>query len=58
MTFRVVTFGLAVIVDGWLRWVLLSASLVLPWIAVVVANAGKENGRRFAAQYETGRELE
>jgi len=26
--------------NGWLMWVLLAASLVLPYVAVVMANAG------------------
>lgn len=33
----------AIIVPGWPRWVLLAGAVVLPYLAVVVANAGREN---------------
>jgi hypothetical protein len=39
MGVRTVCFVLAVVVTGPLRWVLVSAALVLPYIAVVMANA-------------------
>jgi hypothetical protein len=40
MGFRTVCFIAAVLVgDGWLRWVLFSAALLLPTIAVVMANS-------------------
>lgn len=59
MSIRVICFAAAVWVDGWLRWVLLAGSLVLPWVAVVVANAGRENGRNQATftAPESGKEL-
>ena len=59
MTLRVVCFGGAIVVEGPLRWGLLAGSLVLPWMAVVIANAGRENGRRSvtSATYQAGREL-
>jgi hypothetical protein len=59
MGIRVVCFAAAVWVDGWLRWVLLAGSLVLPWVAVVVANAGRENGRPRTSYVtpESGKEL-
>lgn len=43
MSIRMVCFGAALVTDGVLRWVLLAGSLVLPWVAVVLANAGREN---------------
>jgi len=43
MSIRMVCFVVALMVDGPLRWVLLVGSLVLPWVAVVLANAGREN---------------
>jgi hypothetical protein len=43
MSIRMVCFGLALLTDGILRWVFLAGSLVLPWVAVVIANAGLEN---------------
>jgi Protein of unknown function (DUF3099) len=42
MSIRTVCFVLAIVVSGWLRWVLLVGALVLPYIAVVIANAGRE----------------
>lgn len=40
MSIRTVCFVLAVILHGWLRWAAAAAALVLPYIAVVMANAG------------------
>lgn len=40
MSIRTVCFVLAVIVDGPLRWVFAAAAILLPYVAVVVANAG------------------
>ena len=39
MTIRIVCGGLAIIASGWLRWALVTAAVVLPYIAVVMANA-------------------
>jgi hypothetical protein len=39
MTIRTVCFVSAIIVDGWLRWVLVAAAFVLPYVAVVMANS-------------------
>lgn len=33
----------AIFVPGWPRWVFIAAAVVLPYLAVVVANAGREN---------------
>ena len=41
MTLRTVCFIAAVLVGpGWLRWVLIAGAVFLPYVAVVVANAG------------------
>lgn len=37
----------AIIVPGWPRWVLIAGAVILPYIAVVAANAGR--GRRSSA---------
>ena len=42
MTIRVVCFLGAVAIDHWSRWVLLAGAVVLPYVAVVLANAGRE----------------
>lgn len=40
MLFRSVCFVAAIAVgDGWLRWVLIAAAFLLPYVAVVVANS-------------------
>lgn len=33
----------AIFVPGWPRWVLIAGAVVLPYFAVVIANAGREN---------------
>lgn len=43
MTIRTVCFLGAVAAQGWLRWALLAGAVVLPYVAVVMANAGREN---------------
>jgi Protein of unknown function (DUF3099) len=45
MGIRTVCFVLAVAVDGWLRWVFAVGAVVLPYLAVVVANAGRRPRR-------------
>jgi uncharacterized membrane protein YdbT with pleckstrin-like domain len=32
----------AIFVPGWPRWVLIAGAVVLPYLAVVIANAGRE----------------
>ncbi|MBO1750211.1 DUF3099 domain-containing protein [Actinotalea sp. BY-33] len=44
MSIRVVCFLAAVMIDHWIRWALLAAAVVLPYIAVLLANAGRERG--------------
>jgi hypothetical protein len=40
MSIRTVCFVLAVVFHGWLRWGFVGAAIVLPYVAVVIANAG------------------
>jgi uncharacterized membrane protein YoaK (UPF0700 family) len=40
MSIRTVCFILAVVCSGWLRWTFASLAIALPYIAVVLANAG------------------
>ena len=42
MTIRTVCFVLGVLAHGWLRWVLIALAIVLPYLAVVFANSGRE----------------
>lgn len=44
MSVRVVCFVGAVVVDHWTRWLLLAGAVVLPYVAVVLANGGRERG--------------
>ncbi len=39
MGIRTACFVLAVVTDGWVRWVSAALAIVLPYIAVVMANA-------------------
>jgi hypothetical protein len=50
MGVRTVCFIGAVIADGWLRWVLVVGAVVLPYIAVVMANAVLSKSDDFALQ--------
>lgn len=43
MGIRTACFLLAVATDGVLRWVLIAAAIVLPYLSVVFANGGREN---------------
>jgi DUF3099 family protein len=42
MGVRTVCFVGAVLADGWLRWILIAAALILPYLSVVFANGGRE----------------
>lgn len=42
MGIRVVCFLGAVVVDHWSRWLMLVGAVLLPYVAVVFANAGRE----------------
>jgi hypothetical protein len=43
MGIRTACFLLAVVTDGALRWVLIGAAIVLPYLSVVFANGGRES---------------
>ena len=42
MTIRTVCFVLAIVASGWLRWTFFALAVVLPYVSVVFANAGRE----------------
>lgn len=42
MGLRTLCFIGAVFTDGWIRWVLVAGAVILPYLAVVVANGGRE----------------
>ncbi|GAA1186769.1 DUF3099 domain-containing protein [Nesterenkonia xinjiangensis] len=42
MGIRAVCFVLAVVVQNWMTWVFLALAVVLPYVAVTVANAGTD----------------
>jgi hypothetical protein len=46
MTLRTICFVGAVLAQGWLRWTFVAGALVLPYVAVLIANAGRESGGR------------
>jgi hypothetical protein len=59
MGFRTACFVAAIVTEGILRWLLIVAAFVLPYIAVVVANAGRERNEAGPAAFvpSPGREL-
>jgi len=42
MGFRTLCFPMAVLTEGWVRWTFVAAALVVPYFAVIIANAGRE----------------
>ena len=58
MVIRTACFIGAIFTDGILRWVLIAGSLILPYIAVVVANAGQEQSFAPDATYESKKQIE
>lgn len=42
MAIRTVCFVGAIIATGWLRWLLVAGAVLLPYVAVIMANAGRK----------------
>lgn len=42
MGLRMVAFVAAFLIDHWIRWVLVAVAVILPVIAVIIANSGAE----------------
>lgn len=42
MGIRLACLPLAVVTDGWLRWTFILGAIVLPYVAVVIANATRQ----------------
>jgi hypothetical protein len=42
MAIRTVCFIGAILASGWLRWALVAGAVLLPYVAVVMANAGRK----------------
>jgi hypothetical protein len=56
MTVRTICFVAAIAVGpGWLRWVLVAGAVLLPYVAVVMANAGSTKSDGFALPDEVSR---
>lgn len=59
MGIRVVCGALAVFTEGWVRWTFVALAVVLPYIAVVMANAvGPRSGQDVAPVEHRPREVE
>lgn len=43
MAIRTVCVLAAIVVPGWPKWIFIAGAVVLPYLAVVIANAGHEN---------------
>jgi hypothetical protein len=55
MSVRLACFIAAFFVHGWLQWVFLAAAIVLPYVAVVIANGGADvTKRQPAAEFFAG----
>ena len=52
MTIRFVCVILAVLVKGWLMWVFFAGAILLPYFAVVIANAQGAGGKSKQAATE------
>lgn len=50
MTIRTGCFFGAVFIDHWIRWVLAVGAVVLPYIAVILVNAGRDHVERSVEQ--------
>jgi hypothetical protein len=48
MGIRTGCFLLAVVTHGWLRWVLITLAVLLPYFSVVFANSGRERIENFS----------
>lgn len=56
MTVRVICLILGMVVQGWLMWVMFAGAILLPYFAVVIANAqgsGKSQPKAQAPIHET-----
>ncbi len=42
MSLRTVCFVAGIATTGWLRWTFITGAILLPYISVVIANAGRE----------------
>ena len=58
MIIRTACFIGAIFTEGVLRWVLIAGSLILPYIAVVVANAGQEQSFELSETIENQKQIE
>jgi hypothetical protein len=45
MALRTVCFVMAFVVTGWLQWVFIAGAVLLPYVAVLIANAGREQAQ-------------
>lgn len=53
MSTRVVCFVGAALLDHWTRWILVAGAVLLPYVAVVLANAGQERQAGSLSPFET-----
>jgi hypothetical protein len=58
MLIRTACFIGAIFTDGVLRWILIAGSVILPYIAVVIANAGQEQNFQPDETFENKKQIE
>jgi fatty acid desaturase len=51
MGIRTGCFVAAIVTTGWVRWAMVAGAVFLPYIAVVIANAGRESGLRQVSSF-------
>lgn len=57
MIIRVICIFLAVLIDNWLRWVFIAGAVLLPYFAVIAANAVGNSRSRNEAERVTPLEI-
>ncbi|WP_341393178.1 DUF3099 domain-containing protein [Arthrobacter sp. G119Y2] len=50
MGIRIVCLGLLFVVHGWMLWVVIAGAVVLPYFAVIIANAGSDTRNMTASE--------
>ena len=58
MSIRIVCFVLALVTTGGLRWAFVAAALIIPYLAVVYANSGREPNQDAPEALATGAKRE
>jgi len=58
MLIRTACFLAFVLVDHWVRWIFVAGAIFLPYVAVVLANAGRESRGARPESFEVGPQMQ